>query len=94
MCYGLSFETTVRFHQPAGVAVVTKIVVIKEPEGERVPFLRGILVHSLLSERLPFKADANIPHIDTVTRYLATQQPDSMWTLWKIQPPIQSLKSP
>lgn len=69
---------------------MTKIVVIKEPEGERVPFLRGILVHSLLSERLPFKADANIPHIDTVTRYLATQQPDSMWTLWKYSLPYKT----
>ena len=37
------------------VAVVTKIVVIKEPGGGQVPFLRGILVQSLLSAGLSFK---------------------------------------
>ena len=34
---------------------MAKIVVIKEPEGSRVPFLRGILVQSLLSVGLSFK---------------------------------------
>lgn len=34
---------------------MTKTVVVKEPGGDRVPFLRGILVQSLLSAGLPFK---------------------------------------
>jgi 2-phosphoglycerate kinase len=34
---------------------VTKVVIIKEPGGDRVPFLRGILVQSLLSAGLSFK---------------------------------------
>jgi len=34
---------------------VAKVDVIKEPEGGRVPFLRGILVQSLLSAGLTFK---------------------------------------
>jgi len=34
---------------------VAKIVVIKAPEGDRVPFLRGILVQSLLSAGLSFQ---------------------------------------
>lgn len=34
---------------------MAKIIVIKEPEGSRVPFLRGILVQSLLSVGLSFK---------------------------------------
>jgi 2-phosphoglycerate kinase len=34
---------------------VSKIIVIKEPKGSRVPFLRGILVQSLLSVGLSFK---------------------------------------
>jgi len=34
---------------------VAKIVVIKAPEGDRVPFLRGILVQSLLSAGLSFE---------------------------------------
>ena len=34
---------------------MAKIVVIKEPEGDRVPFLRGILVQSLLSSGLSFE---------------------------------------
>ena len=34
---------------------MAKIVVIKEPGGDRVPFLRGILVQSLLSAGLSFK---------------------------------------
>ena len=34
---------------------MTKVVVIKEPGGDRVPFLRGILVQSLLSAGLSFK---------------------------------------
>ncbi|MBT8117467.1 MAG: hypothetical protein KJO66_06510, partial [Gammaproteobacteria bacterium] len=34
---------------------MTKTVVIKEPGGDRVPFLRGILVQSLLSAGLSFK---------------------------------------
>lgn len=34
---------------------MTKIVVIKRPGGDQVPFLRGILVQSLLSAGLPFK---------------------------------------
>jgi 2-phosphoglycerate kinase len=37
------------------VAVVAKIVVIKEPGGERAPFLRGILVQSLLAAGLSFE---------------------------------------
>ena len=34
---------------------MTKVVVIKEPGGDKVPFLRGILVQSLLSAGLSFK---------------------------------------
>ena len=34
---------------------MSKIVIIKEPGGDRVPFLRGILVQSLLSAGLSFK---------------------------------------
>ena len=34
---------------------MAKIVVIKAPEGDRVPFLRGILVQSLLSAGLSFQ---------------------------------------
>ena len=34
---------------------MAKIIVIKEPAGSRVPFLRGILVQSLLSAGLSFK---------------------------------------
>ncbi|MCP5008376.1 MAG: hypothetical protein GY942_00185, partial [Aestuariibacter sp.] len=34
---------------------MAKIVVIKEPEGDKVPFLRGILVQSLLSSGLSFE---------------------------------------
>jgi 2-phosphoglycerate kinase len=34
---------------------VAKIIVVKEPEGSQVPFLRGILVQSLLSVGLSFK---------------------------------------
>jgi len=34
---------------------VTNIIVIKEPGGDQVPFLRGILVQSLLSAGLSFK---------------------------------------
>jgi len=34
---------------------VTNIIVIKEPGGDQVPFLRGILVQSLLSSGLSFK---------------------------------------
>jgi 2-phosphoglycerate kinase len=34
---------------------VAKIVIIKEPEGDQVPFLRGILVQSLLSAGLSFR---------------------------------------
>jgi 2-phosphoglycerate kinase len=34
---------------------VVKIVIIKEPGGDRVPFLRGILVQSLLSAGLSFR---------------------------------------
>jgi 2-phosphoglycerate kinase len=37
------------------VAAVTNIIVIKEPGGDQVPFLRGILVQSLLSVGLSFK---------------------------------------
>jgi 2-phosphoglycerate kinase len=37
------------------VAVVTKIVVTREPGGNQVPFLRGILVQSLLSAGLSFR---------------------------------------
>jgi len=37
------------------LAAVTNIIVIKEPGGDQVPFLRGILVQSLLSVGLSFK---------------------------------------
>lgn len=39
----------------AEAAVVTKVFVIKESGGDEVPFLRGILVQSLLSAGLSFK---------------------------------------
>lgn len=43
------------FSNRTGVAVVTKIVVTREPGGDQVPFLRGILVQSLLSAGLSFR---------------------------------------
>lgn len=42
------------FTRRTDAAAVTKIVVINEPGGDQVPFLRGILVQSLLSAGLPF----------------------------------------
>lgn len=36
------------------VATMSKLIVIKEPEGDRSPFLRGILVRSLVSAGLVF----------------------------------------
>ena len=37
------------------VATMSKLIVIKEPEGDRSPFLRGILVRSLVSAGLVFE---------------------------------------
>ena len=37
------------------VAAMSKLIVIKEPEGDRSPFLRGILVRSLVSAGLAFE---------------------------------------
>lgn len=34
---------------------MAKIIVVKEPEGDRTPFLRGILVQSLVNAGLPFE---------------------------------------
>lgn len=57
---------------------MAKIVVIKEPEGDRVPFLRGILVQSLLSAGLSFEhayatAQAVREQLENKTEVTATE---------------------
>ena len=53
---GISFGQSARVYLQGQIeSAVTKIVVIKAPEGDRVPFLRGILVQSLLSAGLSFQ---------------------------------------
>jgi len=34
---------------------MAKLIVIKEPEGDRIPFLKGILVQSLVNAGLAFE---------------------------------------